>query len=200
MRGSPRRIAACLALAGAAALAGCETSMDLLDRHVGGGEETWATVEAAGVGGLDGRVAFDSDRILAAMPGYTSGNVLISQETQTATALVLFRSGSGGAVQALQILPHADGNIGEIHAVSRQIAGPAGERPGMSFADTRTDPATSRRGTVLWTGLIVCRSAGASNVLLTFSLHGSVPASALLPTGNDLASAELQRIIWTRPS
>ena len=197
MRGTPRHLAALLALAGLAALGGCETSMDLLDRHTSG-DETWLKVEASGVGRLDGSVAFDPARILSLMPDYTSGSVLISQETQTANALVLFHPSPGGAVQALQILPHPDGKIAEIHGVSRQVVGPAGERPGMAFVDTRTDPSTCRMGTTLWTGLVVCRSSGARNVLLTFSLAGSVAATAMLPTGNDLASAELQRIIWTR--
>lgn len=197
MRGTSRRIAALMTLVCPLGLAGCETTMDLLDRH-STEDETWLKVEAGGVGRLGADVAFDPARILSLMPDYTSGNVLISQETQTANALVLFRPSPGGAVQVLQILPHADGKIGEIHGVSRQVRGPAGERPGMSFVDTPTDPSTCRMGTTLWTGLIVCRSSGARNVLLTFSLAGSVPASAMLPTGNDLGSAELQRIVWTR--
>lgn len=195
--GFPRSLLVCLVAATPLALAGCETTMDLLDRHAPT-EETWLKVDAAGVGKLDGRVAFDPGRILALMPDYTSGNVLISQETQTANALVLFHPSPGGAVQVLQILPHPDGGIAEIHGVSRQVRGPAGERPGMSLVDTPTDPSTCRMGTTLWTGLVVCRSSGARNVLLTFALPGSVPASAMLPTGNDLGSAELQRIIWTR--
>ncbi|MBP0574931.1 hypothetical protein J8J27_29895, partial [Mycobacterium tuberculosis] len=62
----------------------------------------------------------------------------------------------------------------------------------------KVDPATCRMGTTLWAGLVVCRSSGARNVLLTFSLHGAAAASVLLPPQEDLATAELQRIIWTR--
>lgn len=198
MSGTPRRIAVALALAGVLGLCGCETSMDLLDRTASI-DETWLKVEASGVGPLDGKVSFDPARILALMSDYTSGSVLISQETTTATAMVLFRSSTGGSVQVLQVIPGSDGKIAEIHGVARQVRGPAGERPGMTFVDTPTDPASCRRGTTLWTGLIICRSSGAKNVLLTFALPGSVPASAMLPVGDDLASSELQRIIWTHP-
>jgi hypothetical protein len=133
------------------------------------------------------------------MPDYTSGSVLISQEIETANAMVLFHPSEGGAVQVLQILPGPDGKIGEIHAVSRQVKGPAGERPGMTFAEAKVDPSTCRMGVTLWTGLAICRSSGARNVMLTFSFRGAVGNSSLLPMGEDLANGELQRMIWMRP-
>jgi hypothetical protein len=182
----------------AGGLAGCETTMDLLDRHIGG-DETWIRIESSGAGPLDGSVPFDAARIVALLPDYTTGNALISLETQTTDALVLFHPNPGGAVQTLQVLPHADGRIGEIHGVSRQVRGPAGERPGMSFADAKVDASTCRMGTALWAGLAVCRSSGARNVLLTFSFRGAAGNATALPTGDDLATAELQRVIWIRP-
>lgn len=180
---------------GLAALAACSTPMDMLDT-LPGRAETYVNVTAEGAGPLTAATAYDSKAILAAMPGYTSGSVLIGLETETANALVLFHQIQGGQVQVLQILPGPEGKIGQIHGVSQHVEGPAGERPGMSFADAKADIATCRMGTTLWIGMVICRSKGAPNVLLSFSLKSDTPPGTSLPPAAQLKDAELQRIIW----
>jgi hypothetical protein len=92
------------------------------------------------------------------------------------------------------------GRIQQIHGVTHHVVGPAGERPGMSFRETGTDPSTCRIGTDLWLGMAICRSRGAANVTLTFSFQGEAAMSTSLPTGSALAEGMLQRIIWTPAS
>lgn len=186
-------------LALAPMLTGCETTMDLLDRRAGN-TDILLQITRDGLGPLSGATPYDQAAILKAMPGYTAGSILIGLESDAVSALVLFHQGEGGTIQTVQIVPSADGTrIGQIHGVSQQVSGPAGERPGMVFSATKTDPATCRMGTALWAGLAVCRSAGADNVTLTFSFKGDYGRATTVPPPDQLAAGELQRIIWSPP-
>jgi hypothetical protein len=161
--------------------------------------DTFLQITAQGAGPIGPSTPFASKAILAQMPGYTTGNVTIGLETTTTDALVLFKEAYGGRIQVLHILG-SGGRIQQIHGVTHHVVGPAGERPGMSFAETRTDPSSCRVGTDLWLGMAICKSRGASNVTLTFSFQGEAAMSASLPSGEALANGMLQRIIWTPPS
>ncbi|MEJ1157948.1 DUF1131 domain-containing protein [Prosthecomicrobium sp. N25] len=179
-------------------LAGCETQMDRLDSSTAS-VDTFLQITAAGAGPLDGSTRYDAKTIEGLMPGYTTGTVLIGLENNTTNATVLFRKIYGGQVQALQILPGTGGRIGQIHGVTHHVSGPAGERPGMTFAQVGVSPSSCRMGGNLWLGMAICTSRGAPNVLLTFSFKGEAATSTTLPTGAVLAAGELQRIIWTPP-
>ena len=113
--------------------------------------------------------------------------------------MVLFKEAYGGRIQVLHIL--GEGNrITQIHGVTHHVVGPAGERPGMTFRETGTDPSTCRIGTDLWLGMAICRSRGAPNVVLTFSFQGEAAMATQLPRREILDTGLLQRIIWTPPS
>ena len=186
------------ALVAGLGLAGCETQMDGLDKQTAS-VETFLQITAAGAGPLGPDTRYDAKSIEAAMPGYTTGSVLIGLEGGTTNATVLFRKIYGGQVQALQILPGQGGKIGQIHGVTHHVAGPAGERPGMTFRQAGVDAATCRIGTGLWLGMAICASRGAPNVQLTFSFKGEAAMAKELPPAGVLATGELQRIIWTPP-
>ena len=160
--------------------------------------DTFLQISAQGAGPIGAATPFSAKAILAQMPGYTTGNVTIGLESTTTDATVLFKEAYGGRIQVLHILG-SGGRIQQIHGVTHHVVGPAGERPGMSFAETRTDPSTCRIGTNLWLGMAICRSRGASNVTLTFSFQGEAAMATSLPTGDTLANGMLQRIIWTPP-
>lgn len=191
-----RNVTIAVVLAGG--LAACETQMDGLDKQTAS-IETFLQITAAGAGPLNAETRYDAKAIEASMPGYTTGSVLIGLETGTTNATVLFRKIYGGQVQALQVLPGTGGRIGQIHGVTHHVAGPAGERPGMSFKQTGTDPSTCRIGTGLWLGMAICTSRGAPNVQLTFSFKGEAAMASALPRPDVLATGELQRIIWQPP-
>lgn len=181
------------------ALAACETQMDSLDKQPTT-TETFLQITADGAGPLGAGTAFDAKAIQAAMPGYTTGTVLIGLESGTTNATVLFRQIYGGQVQVLHILGGSSGRIAQIHGVTHHVVGPAGERPGMTFREAGVDPASCRIGTNLWLGMAICTSRGAPNVVLTFSFSGEAAMSDKLPDRRVLDTGELQRIIWTVPA
>jgi len=160
--------------------------------------DTFLQITAQGAGPINASTPLSSKAILAQMPGYTTGNVTIGLEHTTTDATVLFKEAYGGRIQVLHLLG-SGGRIQQIHGVTHHIIGPAGERPGMSFRETGTDPSSCRIGTDLWLGMAICRSRGAPNVTLTFSFQGEAAMATSLPSGQALAEGMLQRIIWTPP-
>ncbi|WP_407048115.1 DUF1131 family protein [Methyloraptor flagellatus] len=191
-----------IALSSLVALSACSSAgVDTFaTRAVPQDSGTFLQITAAGAGPLNGSTAYSSKAILAQLPDYTTGSVIIGLENSTPDAMVLFRKAYGGQVQALQILPGPGGKIGQIHGVTHHVVGPAGERPGMTFREAGTDPATCRIGTNLWLGMAICKSRGAPNVTLTYSFKGEAAMSSTLPPRQVLDTGELQRIIWTPPT
>jgi len=161
--------------------------------------DTFLQITARGAGPIDASTPYSAKAITAQLPGYSTGTVTIGLETSTPTATVLFKEAYGGRIQVLHIL--GEGNrITQIHGVTHHVVGPAGERPGMTFRETGTDPSTCRIGTDLWLGMAICRSRGAPNVVLTFSFQGEAAMATQLPRREILDTGLLQRIIWTPPS
>jgi hypothetical protein len=186
-----------LIVAAALGLGGCASRLEAVEQIIA--PETNILISAKAAGGLDASVPYQASAITARVPGLSADTVLVGLEDQTASLLVLFKSGFGGRTQALQIVPGPDGRISEVHGVARFIQGPAGERPGMRFADAAPDIAGCRPGRSLWIGTAVCPSRAAANVLLVFSLPGSAAASPTLPDLAVMRAGELQRVIWTPP-
>ncbi len=175
----------------AGALAACVASSDLpapAEPEAGG----VASITGAGVGGLDGSVRYSSAAVEAAMPGYEASGITMATETQTQSALALFKDG----LQVIQVLPGSGGTIGAIHGVSARMRGPAGERIGMTLPEAGLTRADCREGSGNWRGMPICRSRGAPNVTLVFAIPGYM-ASDGLPDEATLATATLQRMIWT---
>jgi hypothetical protein len=170
--------------------------MDLLDRESPRGD-IYLQISADSVGPITAATPYNEAAIGKLLPGYTTGSVLISQETQTANAIGLFKAGEGGQIQIIQIVGGPDGKIHEVHGVSDHVMGPGGEKLGMTLAQTGVDPATCRAGTSLWLGMAVCQARATPNVRLLFSLHNEGKASATLPARAELERGELQRIVWT---
>jgi len=162
-------------------------------------DDTFLQITAQGAGPIGASTSYSSKAIVAGLPGYTTGHVTIGLETSTPDAIVLFKEAYGGRIQMLHILGQGD-RITQIHGVTHHVIGPAGERPGMTFREAGTNPATCRIGTDLWLGMAICKSRGASNVTLTFSLPGEAAMSTQLPGRDVLDNGILQRIIWTPPS
>ncbi len=160
--------------------------------------DTFMQITAQGAGPIGAATPFSSKAVTAQLPGYSTGTVTIGLETSTPEAMVLFKDAYGGRIQVLHILGQG-GRIAQIHGVTHHVVGPAGERAGMTFRETGTDPSTCRIGTDLWLGMAICKSRGASNVTLTFSFQGEAAMSSQLPPRQILDTGMLQRIIWTPP-
>lgn len=162
-------------------------------------DDTFLQITEQGAGPITAATSYSSKAIVAGLPGYTTGHVTIGLETSTPDAIVLFKEAYGGRIQMLHILGQGD-RITQIHGVTHHVIGPAGERPGMSFREAGTNPATCRIGTDLWLGMAICKSRGAPNVTLTYSFQGEAAMSSQLPSREVLDTGMLQRIIWTPPS
>lgn len=179
-----------LALMVMAPLVACVASSDLPAPVSADGD--MPAITAAGIGGLNGAVRYSSAAVEKAMPGYEASGVTMATETQTQNALALFKDG----LQVLQVLPGAGGSVGAVHGVSIRMRGPAGERIGMTLPEAGLSRADCREGTGNWRGMPICRSRGAPNVSLVFAIPGYMAADGL-PDDATLATATLQRMIWT---
>ncbi len=149
-------------------------------------------ITAAGVGGLDASTTYSEASIEAVMPGFDAEPVTMATEQSTVSALALFRNG----LQVLQVLPGEDGRIGAVHGVSASLRGPGGSRIGMSLEEARLPAGSCREGTGNWLGMPICSAPGAPNVTYVFAIPGYADPNGL-PDDATLATATLQRIIWT---
>jgi hypothetical protein len=146
-----------------------------------------------GVPGLDPSTAFSTKAIQAAMPGYqVSAVTMATESSESVSALAVFKDG----LQVLQIVPGAGGHIAAIHGVSERITGPNGERIGMSFREARLSRSDCREGSGNWLGMAICRAKSTPTVSFVFSVPGYISVDGL-PDDSILATATLQRMIWT---
>ncbi|WP_169833485.1 DUF1131 family protein [Methylobrevis pamukkalensis] len=154
--------------------------------------DTLLVLGQTGAGPVGAGTPYSKAAIETALPGYTVDTVTMATETRTETALAAFHDG----LQVLQILPAGGGRIEAIHGVTHHMAGPNGERIGMSFAETRQDIGQCRVGRGNWAGMPICTARGAPSVTLVFAIP-NYEASDTLPDPATVASSTLQRMIWT---
>ena len=150
----------------------------------------------AGIGALGASTAYSAKSIEAAMPGYEVSSVTMATESsESVSALALFKDG----LQVLQVLPAQGGRIAAVHGVSERIVGPNGERIGMSFREARMARSDCREGNGNWLGMAICHAHNAPSVSFVFSVPGYI-STVGLPDDATLATASLQRMIWTPAS
>ncbi len=155
---------------------------------------TLVQITGAGVGGIRAGTAYSSKAIQAALPGFTTDTIQTAEETTTENALGAFNS---DGFQVLQIFRGRDGNVRAVHGVTHHLAGPNGERIGMTFAEAGMRRSDCRVGQNLWRGMAICRSKGAPNVELVFAIPQYQGPWDALPDEGQLRGAALQRIVWT---
>lgn len=183
-------------LAGLLALSACVASDEAAIDDVTTTQSTDAlAITAAGVSGLPASTRFSEAAIEQAMPGFDASSITMATENQTRTALAVFKDG----LQMLQVLPGAGGAIGAVHGVSARLRGPNGERIGMTLSEARLSRSDCRDGMDNWLGMPICTARGAPTVTLVFSIPGFISPEGL-PDDATLATATLQRIIWTAPT
>lgn len=188
-----RQFARSLSLAALVGLGGCSVAYDgdlgpVATAPSGG----ILAITAAGVPGLPAGTRFSEAAIESAMPGFDAQSITMATETQTRSAFAVFKDG----LQVLQVLPGGNGQIGAVHGVSARIQGPNGERIGMTLREAGVTRSDCREGTGLWSGMPICRARGGSGVTLVFAIPGYTDPNGL-PDDATLATATLQRIIWS---
>ena len=86
--------------------------------------------------------------------------------------------------------------VGEIHGVGEDVAGPNGEKIGMTMRQAGVSRRMCRNGKALWRGMAICKARSAGNVSLVFSIPQYEGPFDRLPSARDLKRARLQRIVW----
>lgn len=150
-------------------------------------------VTDAGISGLTSETGYGPKAIGEAMPGFTIETIQTAGETGTQWTYAAFLNG----LQMVQIFKGNGGKIGVVHGVGDAVAGPNGERLGMTFGQSRLPRSACRVGTRLWRGMAICQAANTQKVTLVFAIEGFLGPFDRLPPANQLDQATLQRILWT---
>ncbi len=177
------------------ALTACIAGSDGLDGAVGAistSQTTLLTITQNGAGSITADTDYGSKTIEALLPGFTTQSVQIAVESKTLWTLAAFQDG----FQVIQVLKGPNGKVGEIHGVTHHLAGPNGERIGMTFGQIGSSKSRCRVGRDLWRGMAVCPAENAPNVKLVYAIPGYQGPFDQLPGSEELKGASLQRIVW----
>lgn len=151
------------------------------------------TVTDAGAGGITPNTGYGPKAIGEALPGYSIETIQTAVEDGTKWTYAAFLDG----LQMVQVFKGKDGKVGPVHGVGDAIAGPNGERLGMTFDQSRLPRSACRVGRKLWRGMAICKAHNSEAVSLVFAISGYQGPFDRLPDSADLSGATLQRIIWT---
>ncbi|WP_319484393.1 DUF1131 family protein [uncultured Cohaesibacter sp.] len=181
-------------LAVLATVAGCSVPMgSIADSNGAPPPRAVLTITDAGVSGLTPETGYGPKTIGAALPGFTIETIQTAGENDTQWTYAAFRDG----LQMVQIFKGTGGKIGVVHGVGDAVAGPNGERLGMTFAQVRLPRRACRVGQNLWRGMAICKAANTEKVSLVFAISEYRGPFDQLPSPSELQQATLQRILWT---
>ncbi|MEM8551820.1 MAG: DUF1131 family protein [Pseudomonadota bacterium] len=153
--------------------------------------ETWLKITDDGAGPVRSGTPYSEEALAAVAPGADIRSIQTAKEESTAWTHAAFIN----ETQAVQFFKRGR-TVGEIHGVSQHLAGPNGERIGMTMRQAGVRRGDCRNGKKLWRGMAVCKARGASNISLVFAIPQFTGPFDKLPSAKDLERAELQRIVW----
>ncbi|MGE0231499.1 MAG: DUF1131 family protein [Flavobacteriaceae bacterium] len=140
---------------------------------------------------------FSTRRLQELFPGKEIETIALANEDETFYGFVVFNQG----LQVMAAEPDsANRSIVAMHGVGPAVAGPNGEKIGMTFANAHIAPRSCRVGRDLWAGMAICPADHAPNVSLVFFDGNWQTPPDRLPPASQLASGRLQRIVWTPPA
>lgn len=176
----------------AALLAGCVVGPPepLTDDKVSG--STWLVMTDDGIGPVRSGTPYREDTLALVAPGADIRSIQTAKENGTEWTHAAFIDD----VQAVQFFKGPGGTVGEVHGVTQHLAGPNGERIGMTMNQARVSRSDCRAGESLWRGMAVCHARGAPHIELVFAIPQYDGPFDKLPSSEDLQRAELQRIVW----
>ena len=185
-----RSLAVCLFLG--MALAACTPQSS---SPVAGAIPVAYAISADSAGPIGATTGYSRSGLQALFPGDRIEVIQTASEEGVVSALAIFEEG----LQTLLVLPSAGGSgIKAVHGAGLAVAGPGGERLGMSYGELGIDRSDCRVGRGPWAGMAVCRSRIAPNVSLVFDPGDYNDPGELAPESS-LRKGELQRIVWTPP-
>lgn len=175
-------------------LSGCGSSMTPLSGPAGAPPPAAVLqVTDQGVGGLGNETGYGPKAIGAALPGYNIETIQTAGENGTQWTYAAFLDG----LQMVQVFKGTSGKIGVVHGVGDAIAGPNGERMGMTFSQSGLPRSACRVGKNLWRGMAICSAKNTQSVSLVFAISGYAGPFDRLPADRELGGATLQRILWS---
>lgn len=151
-------------------------------------------ITAASGGPIGPGTPFSKTGLQKLFPGKDIQTIRLANDTKTFYGFVIFDEG----LQVMAAEPDAGNRtIVAVHGVGPAVAGPNGEKIGMTFAQAGIPARKCEVGKRLWAGMAVCPANGAPNVKLVFfdGTWGGSPNK--LPPSSKLATGQLQRIVWT---
>ncbi|MCB1477260.1 MAG: DUF1131 domain-containing protein [Tepidamorphaceae bacterium] len=153
------------------------------------------TLTAASAGPITSATAYGSGTIKGLFPGRRTQAVQIADDERTVYALAVFEDG----LQTIAVEPNKTNSaIVAVHGLGPGVAGPNGERIGMTFSEVGMNSSRCRAGKQLWAGMPICTANGAQNVTLVFDPGpGNAGKPGELPPRNVIGKSKLTRIVWT---
>lgn len=148
-------------------------------------------------GPITGSTPYSAAALRQLFPDQRIDVIATADEDGVVNALTVFDDG----LQVMMAIPAPGGRtIKAVHGSGLAVAGPNGERLGMSFRQIGVDRSACRVGTNAWAGMAVCQARGTRNVYLVFDNGGwNGPPNELAPAAT-LAQGQLQRIVWVPPA
>jgi Protein of unknown function (DUF1131) len=151
------------------------------------------TITEAAAGPVTADTPYSAAAFRQLFPNERIDVIATADEDGIVNALTVFSDG----LQVMMVIPDRGGkSIKAVHGSGLAVAGPNGERLGMTFKEVRMDRSACHVGTGAWLGMAVCTAARTPNVRLVFDNGGwDGPSNQLAPSAN-LAEGRLQRIVW----
>jgi hypothetical protein len=154
------------------------------------------TISAAAAGPITPDTPYSSAAFRKLFPNERIDVISTADEDGVVDALTVFSDG----LQVMMVIPDKAGKaIKAVHGSGLAVAGPGGERLGMTFRQVGMSRNSCEVGTGPWLGMAVCAEASAPNVLLVFDNGGWNGSPNELAPASSLAEGKLQRIVWVPP-
>lgn len=151
------------------------------------------SITTASAGPITPDTAYSAATFRKLFPNERIDVISTADEDGVVNALTVFSDG----LQVMMVVPAAGGRtIKSVHGSGLAVAGPNGERLGMTFRQAGMSRNDCTVGHGPWLGMAVCTARGAPNVRLVFDNGGWNGSPKELAPASSLAEGKLQRIVW----
>lgn len=151
------------------------------------------TITAETAGPITPDTPYSAATLRKLFPNERIDVISTADEDGVVNALTVFSDG----LQVMMIIPSSGSkSIKAVHGSGLAVAGPNGERLGMTFKQAGMNRGDCEVGTGPWLGMAVCPARGASNIRLVFDNGGWDGSPNELAPASSLANGKLQRIVW----
>ncbi|MFN0262829.1 DUF1131 family protein [Tepidamorphus sp. 3E244] len=152
------------------------------------------TLSAGSAGPITASTPYGTNSLKQLFPGRRQQSVQIADDERTFYAVAIFEDG----LQTIAVEPNSSNSaIAAVHGLGPDVAGPNGERIGMTFSEVGMSSSRCRAGKGLWAGMPICKARGTDNVTFVFDPGpGNTGAPGKLPPRGAIGQSKLTRIVW----